>query len=260
MTGEPLHRVVQGQPLEIRAETWNQVLEMAYAARQKRLGVAGDPTVDNGIVPADMVMVYQPPNTSNLGIGQWAVLTYQGPAVDPALDQNAVQRRPAVTGAVPQTTADQVCITVEPILAGGFGRAVCSGAAVVMLQVCPAYSSVPGWACPVAGESGFMQTCGAGGYPLIAIGGPAGGGLNWGIVLLGATRGVAVGTCGPGSSSSSSGSSSSGSESTSPGSTAEVVTDVECSSGGLSVTKGTLSVSVTIGGITFPCAVTINTD
>ncbi|MDB5310670.1 MAG: hypothetical protein JWO38_4872 [Gemmataceae bacterium] len=188
---DPFAEVSPGQPIEIPARTWNQLMKAAQAYHRTRLGgqnnTTGNPLdfKNNG---ANLCLVQNPNGSGGAALPEWSVQGYGTPTIDMAPPNSFnVQRRPAFAGRAPTGPMDPICITIEPARGQGFARAVTSGLAVCQVKLSdPSHTR----AVPVAGVTSYLQSAAVGGIPIIAHDAAAGGsgsgaGLAWALVLVG---------------------------------------------------------------------------
>jgi len=127
MDGEPLSSVIRGQPLQIRATTWNHLLAAARDKRQKpRPDAAVKPFVQTGCVEA----LGFNDTGADLPAFKPAAVAGTGPyLIHSASEWQAHQwsDRPVVTLGVPTASTDMVAVTLEAIPDGQFGRVAVAG-------------------------------------------------------------------------------------------------------------------------------------
>jgi hypothetical protein len=130
-TGDPLRKVVPGEPVVLQAATWNAMIDAAEAA--KRPGRQGPPPVGSTLDGFVVLVV----NSTGTDLDRFAVLGLDGSAVDPADSPDGFAERPALEGVVP--TADHVggrfVVLLEPVEDGSVGRAAAGGVTVLKVNV-----------------------------------------------------------------------------------------------------------------------------
>lgn len=164
---DPLQSASPGRPfLPMPAGTWNAVLDAAKDFRRRRQGAQGGGPLVDPFSPASHVWL-QNPGSSITTLAAFSVQAYGAPLLDPGEseeNQYEVSRRPAVTGSTPAGAADQVCVTIEPVVGQQIGRAVSSGIALARLVV---HDAAHTRAVPVAAVTDYLETAASGGYPVL---------------------------------------------------------------------------------------------
>ena len=125
MSGDPLKHVQSGDPLAIRAETFNCLIDAArdFKQRTRHLGRTPSPSFPNPtVVPVR--------NDTGSDQPRFAVLGLDGPIIDPSDNPNEFASRAAATGVIPMWSEDHAgrwCVLAEPVPAGAIGRAYVAG-------------------------------------------------------------------------------------------------------------------------------------
>ncbi len=201
---DPFRKVSPGDPLPNSARSHNHLLASAQMFRRTMLGgpanAPADVPLDYGISMASVVLIQAQGGGSGGGypdLDPYTVLTYGPAVITPSADRPYLSRRATFIGMPPGTPDDVVCITLDPIPAGGIGRAVCSGRAVVQVDFTdPTHTR----AVPIPGETGFMASASFGGIPILysedTSSGGSGTGLRWCVVLVGDPGGASGGSGG----------------------------------------------------------------
>lgn len=131
MRADPLRHVQAGEKLEIRADTWNALVDAARWVRdhtsQRGGGVIADP-----ITPSCMVLVR---NDTGSNLTSRSVVRVDDWVVTPVDHPFEVMQRPALKGNTPNATTNAIAILYDAIPANQFGRAIIQGIAAVDVLV-----------------------------------------------------------------------------------------------------------------------------
>lgn len=177
-------RVQAGDPLDIKAPTWNAMLEAAQA-HQSRMQGGGAPGTARVITP-DVVDVY---NDSGTGVGAFEVLGVDDVLVAPSADLQQFVNRPCLRGVAPtEEHAGKFVVTTNAIPAGGIGRAVVLGATVCKVDMQAAddrYADV------YAGDTTKLKSGTTGPARILHV--EAGTGVQWAVVRIDGGRGEGSG-------------------------------------------------------------------
>lgn len=140
---DPLQHVNPGDPLVVRADTFNLLLD---AAKEFKKGprVGAGPGLRSPLVPAVEVYVV---NGTGSTLPEWSVVTPTGYAVSPVTDPLVAKKTPVFDVDAPTAADDLIFITVESIADGEMGRAVAAGVVVASVNVT---STAHEYAVPVA--------------------------------------------------------------------------------------------------------------
>lgn len=134
---DPLQRVMPGDSLEIRAESWNLFGETAKAYRSGRLFPPG-PGGKERIANHSLEVLVQNQTGSDLAAFSPIVTSgfplYGSTPIDFNGDNYELYNRPAFKAVVSSATTDTPLVTTGPIKTGEFGRAVALGIAVTYLD------------------------------------------------------------------------------------------------------------------------------
>jgi len=184
MPGDPLRKVVPGQPRDISAATWNLLIDAARSQRdreQSRPGAAVD-------LAGDRTVALVRNGTAN-AVERFGVLALDGPIIGPddALDQ--FESRVAFEGVTPDgaTPAGRFVVCLEPIPEDGIGRAVLSGVAICKLDV---PGAVGEYAEAMPGNTESLSTGDTGTARVLWA--ESSGTTRWAVVRLGDGSGAAV--------------------------------------------------------------------
>jgi len=134
---DPLQRVMRGDSLEIRAESWNLFGETAKAFRSGRLFPNG-PGGKERIAGHSLEVLVQNQTGADLAAFSPVITNgfplYSGTPIDFNGDNYELYNRPAFAAAVSGATTDTPLVTTGPIKSGEIGRAVALGIAVTYLD------------------------------------------------------------------------------------------------------------------------------
>lgn len=127
-----LRKVTTGEPVQIKATTWNAFVDAAiYTKQQQRAG--GVPIASGTEYPATTVLVR---NNTGSDLSAYAVVGISGPIILPSDNEDEFKQRSGWTVVTP--TADHVgsfLVTAESIPAGEMGIAYSGGVVPVLCQV-----------------------------------------------------------------------------------------------------------------------------
>jgi hypothetical protein len=179
--GDPFRKVVRGDPLEITADAWNALMELA---RSHRRGVPPPGPGRRPQVIGTMDVLVQ--NISGADRGQFAVLAAGDPLIEPGdglLDRIALK-----AGLCGYTAAAQhVVVLQEPIASGAIGRGRMVGVTLCRVNV---EREDQAFARPISGDATAMVTSDWG--PHVIIWKESGTGTNkWAVLSLGENRSYA---------------------------------------------------------------------
>lgn len=179
MAGEPLKKVQTGERLVIPAAAYNAFIDAANAERARRLSRAGGPAAPPP--PTGGVVLVK--NTTGSAVGRFGVLALGDPLIDPGDDENEFAARVAFEGAAPgdPVEAGNWCVTLEPIDAGGVGRALASGVSICRLNV---GGGVEDFAEAAVGQTGYLVASATGTARVLWVE-ASGGSERWAVVRLG---------------------------------------------------------------------------
>lgn len=216
MPPTPESKVSVGQKIQIKAETWNTLVDVARAYRRDQ------PTVENPLgINADAgaglhCLIH---NDTGIDLQVYSVLRLTNPVEDIDADPYNAFGGKAVRGTLPSAGNNSVAITQRSLEAGTFGLALFQGITPCKLFLNNASHE---YARPVAGNEVYMETTADSGVAkIIWKSTTVVGGLVWALVqLIGPTpAGSALLTH-----------------------TMDIVTNVQCVAGSLVVTKATYTI------------------
>lgn len=185
MPGGDLHsRVRSGQPLELRADSFNYMLEgseLAHGSKRFSLGLHEDPR--NPVVVKLL-------NSTGATLDQYAVVGIGDSLVDAQyINLEEFGRQVALTAVTP--TADHVggrfAVLLEPIPVGEVGKAAVAGAVQCLVNKSNADHK---WADASPGHTSWLDSKGDSGAAMI-LWDSGGTGPVWAVVLLGRTAATA---------------------------------------------------------------------
>lgn len=181
---DPFEKVSAGQPLEIPARAWNQILTSAQTFQRTKLGTPGEVPIDFPVDPANTAMAQ---NATGTVLPSFSVLCYSDPIVDPAITQLDSQKRPAFKADVPVSESDPFVITWASLGPNDVGRVITSGYAVVQVDVS---NLAHRKARPIAGNTANLKSVSDNGVPILAPKTFTEFGVQWcGVLLAGSTGG-----------------------------------------------------------------------
>jgi hypothetical protein len=190
MPGNPFAKVKPGDEQDIPAAAYNAFVDAALA----RLRPAGGSGAGKDSIPFDTNTILIV-NNSGAAVDRFGVLAFREPEIDPSEALEAFQEDPILDAVAP--TADDLgkfCVLLEPIAAGGLGRAMVSGIVTVMID--DGDGSEEFCDC-VAGVSDSLERNSAGAGRVLWR--AAGTGKQWAVVLLGTggaeSKGEFIGMC-----------------------------------------------------------------
>lgn len=164
-------KVGAGQPLQISADVWNQLIDVAQAAKQSQ----HDQSSNNPATKrrADIVRVR---NVSGFNLDRFSIVGLQSPIIAPS--QNAVEFKNEVTFEVGLPDGSpRFGVVIEPLQAGAIGKAVVAGviAARIIVPDLPYACAVP-----VAGQPSSLVSVPHGPAQLLWM--EATGATRWAII------------------------------------------------------------------------------
>ena len=133
-----LRHVQRGQPLNIRADDWNRIVDATRAFYEQAPGRGGPATV--GTSGGRQASVIRVKNASGQDQPRFAVLGIDGPIIPPDEHEAEFQRQVALSCVTPTAEhgasgGGRFVVLQEPLADGAIGRACVSGVTVVRLQV-----------------------------------------------------------------------------------------------------------------------------
>jgi len=176
--GDPFRKAISGEPLRIPAQTWNAMLEVAQAHRdrQEHLGREARPRGTGGIVLVK--------NATGADVGRFSVLGVEGVVITPTDNEAEFLGRTALTGVAPTTDhRGRFVVLLEPLRAARLGRAVVTGPTPVQIDVT---DEDHGWADVKDGDATQLASAHTGSARILWK--ESGTGTKWAVVLLGAPR------------------------------------------------------------------------
>lgn len=168
--------VAPGQALDIPADLWNILQEIAVNERARRDGRAGGPGVRDSILPNWQVKVR---NSSGSNRSPFDVLTVDTALCQPDAGSVSWLRRPILDGLAP-VAGKAVCVLLDGAAPDDIVTAVIGGLAVVNLDV---VSTGDLWADLVAGDAAKLRS-GSSGPARVLWKQSAGTGVTLAVVLL----------------------------------------------------------------------------
>ena len=137
-------RIDPGQPLgkAISARAWNRAQDAADLV----LGQAPGATLGEGPATGRALNIIRVRNLSGLAVPIHGVLSLSGPVISPVggqltgsaeADSKAKQFHETIvmSGAKPSANSSRFCVTIEPILIDGYGRAAVSGVMAIKIKL-----------------------------------------------------------------------------------------------------------------------------
>ena len=129
-----LRHVQRGQPLNIRADDWNRIVDATRAFYEQAPGRGGPATV--GTSGGRQASVIRVKNASGQDQPRFAVLGIDGPIIPPDEHEAEFQRQVALSCVTPTANhAGRFVVLLEPLASEAIGRACVSGVTIVRLQV-----------------------------------------------------------------------------------------------------------------------------
>jgi len=183
------NKVSPGDPLRIKAGTWNGVMDATRAVLAGRPAGLGSALPGVGTPLRDAVTILVR-NDSGSDLDPLSVVGLGAPVVTPTDNETEFRENAALAASVPDadTDAGRFAILLEGIPAGEFGRALLAGVTAVKLQVGDADHR---FADVTDGDASKLTTAEAGGAQILWK--EAGTGTKWGLVRLGVPDGAAAG-------------------------------------------------------------------
>lgn len=175
-----MRKLLPGEKLQrFSKDAYNAFVDAAEWVRQQQQS-GGAPLLRQTRQPAIVTVR----NASNADVDRFGVLELGDPVIEPADNEDEFLNRVAVDGVLPVATGAAFCLTLEPIPAGEIGRGVVLGVMQAKIDVQDEADTAVS---PVAGETGYLATGGAGGARLLWVAPEEeadGDGLRLGLVLL----------------------------------------------------------------------------
>lgn len=131
MGGDPFKHVHRGEPLQIPAQWFNTVSDLARRNRGQQ--VNGSPLPMAG-PPAIVVPIR---NDSGSAVGRFGILAITGAILSPTANLAAFQNQPALVGTTPDLPANagRFVVLQEPVADGRIGRGLLQGITAVQVEV-----------------------------------------------------------------------------------------------------------------------------
>jgi hypothetical protein len=122
--GDPLKKVLPGQPMRLPAAAWNAFIDATRWVRERANSTGGIP--GESTRSTDIVKVR---NISGADVERWGILAISRPIIDPTENEEEFESRVMFDGENPGYGAAAGCfvILLDPILDGEIGRAIVSG-------------------------------------------------------------------------------------------------------------------------------------
>ena len=180
MNGTQLAKVQKGDPLIIKASTFNAFVDAAAAHRRGRFGVGRTITRDAGqsvVVPIK--------NNSGADRSRYDVLGIDGPLFDPATYPDSYKERVTLKGITPATGTHEgnFAILLEPIASGEIGQAAIAGLSVVQVNVVDADAEAFDFAEIKNATAGYLTKSATGTARVVTI--QSGTGTKWAVISFG---------------------------------------------------------------------------
>lgn len=181
------NKVSPGDPLRIKAGTWNAVMDASRAVLAGRPAALGSAMPGVGTPLRDAVTILVR-NDSGSDLDPLSVVGLGAPVVTPTDNEDEFRENAALAASIPDADTDsgRFAILLEAVPAGEFGRALLAGVTAVKLQVADADH---GFADVTDGDASKLTTADAGGAQILWK--EAGTGTKWGLVRLGSPAGGA---------------------------------------------------------------------
>ena len=185
MNGTELAKVQRGDPLIIRASTFNAMIDAAIAHRRGRLGVGRTATRHAG-----QSVVVKIKNNSGAARSRFDVLGIDGPLFDPATYPDSYKQQVSLKGITPaaDTHEGNFAILLEPLAAGGIGRAAIAGMTIVKVNVPDEAAEAYDYAEIADATTGYLAKSETGSARVVTI--ESGTGTKWAVVNLAANSGA----------------------------------------------------------------------
>ena len=180
MNGTELAKVQRGDPLIIRASTFNAFIDAAIAHRRGRLGVGRTATRHAGqsvVVPIK--------NNSGADRSRYDVLGIDGPLFDPATYPDSYKQQVTLKGVTPVagTHEGNFAVLLEPLAAGSIGQAAIAGLTIVKVSVPDAAAQAMNFVDIKNAEAGYLLKSATGTARVVTI--ESGTGTKWAVVSFG---------------------------------------------------------------------------
>ena len=180
MNGTQLAKVQKGDPLIIKANTFNAFIDAAVAHRRGRLGVGRTTTREAGqsvVVPIK--------NNSGADRSRYDVLGIDGPLFDPATYPDSFKQQVALKGITPVTSTHEgsFAILLEPVAAGSIGQAAIAGLTIVKVNVPDTDAEAFDFAEIADATTGYLVKSATGTARVVTI--ESGTGTKWAVVGFG---------------------------------------------------------------------------
>lgn len=144
--------VLPGQPLQISAVVWNQLMEMLHVYRNKRFSLSG--MVESSMVnPRETILVKN--NTGGVLSGSYKVVKLGDSVVDVPTDIYQTNRRPCLYADVVTGSTDAIGITQCPLETDSIGPVCVDGVTVCRVKMND-FEHV--YANPVAGITTYLES------------------------------------------------------------------------------------------------------
>lgn len=184
--GDPFRKMVPGQRLSgVSARTWNRLMDAANRVP------FGDPSAPPPPVALDPATVWIR-NATGARTSRFAVLSIDGPVVEPTEDEDSSLQDVMVDGATPAAAGEPFAVAPGALDDGEMGRAVSAGTSWVQVNVT---NSAHGWATTENGRTDRLQSQAdnATNASVRIIWKESGTGTKWALVELPATLSVTGG-------------------------------------------------------------------
>jgi len=180
MNGTQLAKVQRGDPLIIKASTFNAFIDAAIAHRRGRLGAGrttGRHAGQNVVVPIK--------NNSGADRSRYDVLGIDGPLFDPATYPDSYKQQVALKGIAPAlgTHEGSFAILLEPVADGGIGQAAIAGLTIVKVNVPDSAAEAFDFAEIGDSQTGYLVKSATGTARVVTI--EPGMGTKWAVVGFG---------------------------------------------------------------------------
>lgn len=167
-----------GDPLRIKASSWNAMQELVARSRQAAPGISA---------PGRGERVVRIKNTTGSPVDRWGVLGIGGVAISPTDNSPEFEAGPVLLGVVPTIAhVGKYAVLQEPLAAGAIGRAIVSGDTVCRVQVS---SALHGFAEITSGITTQLKSANSGTAQILFAESTLGPGLAY-VRLLGPAKGT----------------------------------------------------------------------
>lgn len=167
-----------GDKLEIKAPTWNAMLEAALA--HKRAGESGGVPGAGRVPVPDVVMIH---NASGQDVPAFGILGIDGVLVGPDTDLQQFLNKPCLSGVSPTADhAGKFAVTINAIASGGIGRAIVLGVTACKVEMKAASDK---YADVLPGSTTKLKSAATGAAKIIYTAGSTG--EQWALVQIGSS-------------------------------------------------------------------------